>query len=47
MRTRQSIKNIMAAMISYAVTVTFGFVARSFFVKLLGEENLEESTLKK
>lgn len=45
MRTRQSIKNIMAAMISYAVTVTFGFVARSFFVKLLGEEYLGINSL--
>lgn len=45
MRTKESVKNIVAAMISYFVTLIVGFVARSYFVQLLGAEYLGINSL--
>lgn len=45
MRTERSIKNILAALLSYATTLIIGFLARSFFVQLLGSEYLGINSL--
>lgn len=45
MRTERSIKNILAALLSYATTLIIGFLARSFFVHLLGSEYLGINSL--
>ena len=35
MRTEKSIKNILVALVSYVTTLIIGFLARSFFLKIL------------
>lgn len=45
MRTEQSIKNIIVALMSYCVTLILGFISRGVFAKILGAEYLGISGL--
>ena len=45
MRTEKSIKNILVALVSYVTTLIIGFLARSFFLKILGSEYLGINSL--
>ena len=45
MRTKQSVKNIIATAFCYIITLVIGFASRSYFVRLLGVEYLGINSL--
>ena len=45
MRTKQSLKNIIATVFCYIITLVIGFVSRSYFARLLGVEYLGINSL--
>ena len=45
MRTRQSVKNIIATAFCYIISLVIGFASRSYFARLLGVEYLGINSL--